>query len=492
MPTISPSVAITRALKLALRRHPAGPRGAAVSNMSRPELTKIALELGLDVDQIARDAVADDAPTEEAPMVEATSETETAVAGSTLTQAEIEDQVSAIRGLIVTGGFAAMDDRLRELVRDASKPPVVQTITETVTVTVDAAGVPSAPAITQARCLGVDKTWKDLFGLKGTIGTRTTKLWDGAHPDTPKSNRDYIFPATQTAIVLTQLSRGRNAYLYGPPGTGKTEFASELAARTGRPFALLSCDNATDGPTLVGMTVPKAGGGTTWQDGLLTRAIQTPGCVVCIDEPSVARPGALFVMQNMLANRVLYIQETGRRVPVANGVLFVACDNTNGTGGGGRKGLTDTNQMNAAFMDRFGPRARFAYLDKPAEIKILCAYTRCTPELAELLVDAAAVTRAAEENAQVTMGLSFRRLLAWAELLTDGIEPEAAFNAAVLDCMKEQDREAVRQQCMLAYDRGAVARALNPPTVTTTAPVAADPADTNPTGAGRDAAEDFA
>lgn len=274
--------------------------------------------------------------------------------------------------------------------------------------------------------------------------------------------------------------------LYGPAGTGKTEWAQQLAARTGRPFALISCDNGTDAATLVGMTVPDAAGGVTWQDGQLTRAIKTPGCVVCLDEPSVARPGALFVMQNVLANRVLFVAETGARVPVASGVVFIATDNTNGTGGGARRGFTDTNRLNTAFLDRFGVRVKVDYLPSDRETDILVGYTGCTRELAQLLVSAATLTRAAADNQTLSEGIGFRRLLSWAELLMDGIDAENAFRSAVLNCASEQDVETLREQCLLTYDKRTVANALNP-----AAPVQADPAVTNPTPAGREAAGDF-
>lgn len=349
-----------------------------------------------------------------------------------------------------------------------------------------AAGPVAAPAHV-ARCTGREEAWRKLFMVKGALGARTTKLWDGAHPDTPRVNGRYLWPQPQTAIALAQIARGKNAFLFGHPGTGKTEWATQLAAKTGRPFALISCDSATDGPTLVGMTVP-CGDGVAWQDGQLTRAIQIPGCIICIDEPSLARPGALFVMQNVLANRVLYIGENGRRVKVAEGVVFIACDNTNGTGGGARRGFTDTNKLNMAFMDRYGVRVKFDYMSANEERDIIVSYTGCTPELATLLVTAAATTRAAAEGQQLTVGIGLRRLLSWAELLTDGVDPEDAFVAAVLNCADEQDREALRQQCLLAYDKAQVTAALNPVAST---PVASDPSVTNATPAGRDAAAQF-
>ena len=359
--------------------------------------------------------------------------------------------------MIGSGGFAALDDKLRSLVIEARKPPVEVQVRVEVPVDV----VPGAP-VHVAVPTGRTETWRALFGVKGVLGKRETAIWDGSHPNTPRVNDRYIWPHPQTETALAQIARGRNVMLFGPAGTGKTEWAQQLAAKTGRPFALISCDAGTDGATLVGMTVPDAAGGVTWQDGQLTRAIRTPGCVVCIDEPSVARAGALFVLQNVLANRVLFVAETGMRVPVASGVVFVATDNTNGTGGGSRRGYTDTNRLNAAFLDRFGVRVSIDYLPAKDEAQAIVSYTGCTVELAELLVNAATVTRQAADAQTLQHGIGLRRLLSWAELLQDGIDPESAFCSAVLNCAAEQDREALREQCLLTYDRDTVARALNP------------------------------
>lgn len=492
--TLPPSHAIRAALKAALRASGAV-TGRDVSNLNVDELTKALRAAGSDPMAIAEKALRDNgtparqisrimarlsgrtsAPrsgeatdvdteidaSEDTTDMDATAteqgEHNMSVALSDQDTAAVDAEVSAIASLITTGGFRALDDKLRELVVAARKPPVVITREREVVKTVYTD--PNNAPVHVAEQTKVTKTWRELFGVSGQMSDRVVHMWDGSHPDTPCVDRHYVFPDAATRIALSQIARKRNVYFWGAPGTGKTEWTEQLAAKLGRPYALISCDDSTDGPTLTGMTVPREGGGTVWRDGQLTRAIRTPGCVICIDEPSVARPGALFVLQHTLAHRTLFIAETGARVPVAPGVIFIATDNTNGTGGGGRRGFTGTNRLNAAFLDRFGVRLKFEYLPAAIERRVMMARTGCSRDLADLLIKCANTTRASAADQQLTAGISLRRLLSWAELLTDGIDPEEAFMTAVLHCASEDDQETLRQQCLLAYDRSAVAAAL--------------------------------
>jgi MoxR-like ATPase len=441
--------------------------GRLVNSLTIAELNAALIALGHDPDVIARAAVrshsvtpapdtldtldetSDEPQAIEAPAIEDEPTPDEDPHGDA---AAIEAEMQSIRGLIATGGFSAFDDRLRALVIEARKPAVE------IRVEVPTDG--GSTAITHAsKPTGKHATWRALFGIQGPLGKRETALWDGMHPHTPAIDDRYVWPAC-TAAILTQIARGKNIMLFGPAGTGKTQFMAQLAAKTGRPYALISCDNGTEAAALKGMTVPDASGGVTWQDGQLTRAIKTPGCIICLDEPSVARAGALFVLQNVLEDRKLFLDETGERVTVAPSVIFSATDNTNGTGGGSRKGYTDTNRLNHAFLDRLSVRVKFDYMSPDSEARVIVAKTGCTSELARLLVSAATVTRAAANDATLSHGIGLRRLFAWAELLTDGIGAADAFEMAILNCAAEQDVEALREQCLLAYDDSNVKRAL--------------------------------
>lgn len=455
------SVIERQRLRAALRSNPRAAdvlKGRQVNDLGKADLEQALRDLGLDPVTIAAEipaqAQADDAQAQG---------DDTPQADDTQAQADgaIEEEIADIRRLVMTGGFIALDDKLRDLVTQARKPAEVREVRIEVPVMVaqtdsDAASIPQSKHTSQT------VAWRDAFDVPGALGDRTSHLWDGAHPDTPRPDARYIWPHPQTAAALVAIANGDNVFFGGPAGTGKTQWAYQLAAALHRPISVISCDSGTDAATLTGMTVPAKDGGTRWQDGQLTRAIRTPGCVVLIDEPSVARPGALFVMQNMLENRVLTHAETGLRIPVAPGVIFLAADNTLGEGGGAREGYTDTARLNRAFMDRFSVRLRFDFMAPDQEADALCSYVpTCPRALAVLLVSGATTTRALAQAESLSRPIGFRRLKAWAKQLVGGTDPEYAFEIAVLNASPVEDHEALRSQVRLSCDPAEITAILN-------------------------------
>lgn len=260
----------------------------------------------------------------------------------------------------------------------------------------------------------------------------------------PAKDPDYAWPDS-TAAIVAQMRRGRNVFLTGPAGVGKTSFCEQLAAYYGREYVRISCDDQTEAATLVGMTVPSADGGSRFQDGQLAAAIRKPGALVLVDEPSLARAGALFVLQAVLdADRRLHVAETGEVIPVAPDVLFVLADNTNGTGDatGQHEG---TRIINRATLDRCAITLPFTYLDNATETKVLQKRTKCTAALASQLVKFASLTRTSADDGSLRYGIGMRRLIALAEVMTDGAGASFAFNAAVLATSTHDDAERLRQ-----------------------------------------------
>jgi cobaltochelatase CobS len=353
-----------------------------------------------------------------------------------------EDPAALVRAVLApmgAGDLQSFQEALSALAKRAVTPRVVtKTVTKTVTVRAAAPVTCTGhvPTVTGTGTAG------QVIGIKGAHGRLPLTLWDA--PDAPPVDPHYIWPET-TGAILTQLRRGRNVMLTGPAGTGKSSFAEQLAARTGRPFARISCHEQTDAATLTGMTVPAKSGGVQWQDGQLTAAIRRPGTIVLVDEPSVARPGAMFVLQAVMDGaRTLSIEETGERVPVADGVAIILADNTAGTGDdtGAYEG---TRRMNRATLDRCGITAQIGYLPPDAERDVLVARTGCTPGIAALAVAYATETRSAAGTGKLTIGLGLRRLMAWCELVTDGVPHGEAFDLSVWATSAADDRETLRQ-----------------------------------------------
>lgn len=263
-------------------------------------------------------------------------------------------------------------------------------------------------------------------------------------PDAPAINSGYAWP-TLTGALVAALRRGRSVMLYGPAGTGKTEFAQQIAARYGRPFVRVSCDDQTEAATLTGMTVPDGHGGVTWRDGQLACAIRRPGTVVLIDEPSVARPGALFVLQALLdGDKALHVQETGEVIPAAPGVLFILSDNTNGTGDADGQ-YEGTRRLNRAFLDRQAVTARFEYLPADQEADVLAKLSGCSGKQAGVLVRFGNATRRAADKGALSHGLGLRRLTALAEQIADGVDPAVAVQITCIETAPHDDREPLRQ-----------------------------------------------
>lgn len=345
-----------------------------------------------------------------------------------------EQLAAEVRAKLGQGDFEGFNRALVDLAEKALKPATVQHVAP-----VDPSKIKGhVPSVTGR------KTAKQV-GLSVMLDCRddATALDVYDAPDAPRRDPDYIWPDA-TGSILATLAHGGNVFLYGPAGTGKTTFAKQVAAHWGRPFVRVSCHNQTEAATLVGMTVPEQGN-AKWQDGQLAAAIRKPGTVVLVDEPSVARAGALFVLQALLDDdRAIHVEETGETIHAAPGVLVLLADNTNGTGDttGQYEG---TQILNRATLDRASITVRLDYMDPTEEAAALVSRTGCNKKAAAALVKFANLTRTKADAGALAHGLGFRRLSALARQISFGVDPNKAFQRAVVETAPYDDKEPLRQ-----------------------------------------------
>lgn len=401
---------------------------------------------GMDTDFEDTPEAEDDAPAEAAPEVEAEAEAE-ADTEKTEAAAEVQKAMDALARGLPLGDMKPFQAILSDLAaRAVHKPaPIVQQIAA-IDLTKIKGHVPQITGRKNMKQAGI----KALASAR--LDATTLDVYDA--PDAPAVDPLYIWP-DETAVVLSALARARNVMLWGPAGTGKTEFAKQVAAHFQRPFVRISCDDQTDANTLVGMTGLDGKGGMEWRDGQLAAAIRRPGTVVLVDEPSVARPGALFVLQACMdGDRRLHVAETGEVIPVAPGVVFILADNTNGTGDTTGQ-YEATRRMNRATLDRLSISFEVGYLPPDAETKLIAARTGCAPAHAAALCKFANLTRNAANGGKLSHGLGLRRVLSLAELIADGANPATAFQLSVLNTVPHDDREPLRQMWASDIPNGA-------------------------------------
>lgn len=276
--------------------------------------------------------------------------------------------------------------------------------------------------------------------LKQALDTLTVPLCD--YFDAPGIDPNYIWSADLAAHLGACDASTMNLWLAGHAGVGKTEGVKQYAARLYRPFIRIPIDRTTEKVDLIGQMEPTKDGGAAWRDNALTKAFRTPYAIVLIDEPTLLRSGTLAFLQTALDTRTLHLP-TGEVVDCADGVLFVAADNTLGTGDETGR-YVDTSPVNHAFLDRFALRLNVAYLAQELEAKMLSKRSRIPLDAATIMVDYATLTRDNARSGKLTVGLTPRRLLAWGTSVALGIASARAWENAVINGSDPTDIEPLR------------------------------------------------
>jgi nitric oxide reductase NorQ protein len=226
-----------------------------------------------------------------------------------------------------------------------------------------------------------------------------------------------------------------NILIKGPQGCGKSTMPEQFASVHGLPFAVIEMGLFSEASQIFGSLVIEDGQ-TIYKPGLFTTAIQTPNCVIHIQE--INRPESDKTLNAMFSvlderQRSLWIDDAQSRIKVAPGVTFFATLNEGYE-------FVGTTPLDQALEDRFGLKIQLDYLPQEQEQNLLVAREGITVEIASNIVTLANYLRT---NAQATLHISTRNVMEMARLIKYGIPFQDAVKATVT--LDEDQLETVLQ-----------------------------------------------
>ncbi|MBL8377608.1 MAG: CbbQ/NirQ/NorQ/GpvN family protein [Burkholderiales bacterium] len=252
----------------------------------------------------------------------------------------------------------------------------------------------------------------------------------------------YLPVADEVAIFEAAWRQRLPVLLKGPTGCGKTRFVEHMAARLFRagegarkrvaPLVTVACHEDLTATDLVGRYLLK-GDETVWIDGPLTRAVREGG-ICYLDEIVEARKDTTVVIHSLTDHRrVLPIDKTGEMLEAHPDFLLVISYNP-----GYQSVVKD---LKPSTRQRF-VSLEFGYPALAAEAEIVAHESGVDPALALQLAKIGEKVRHLREHG-FDEGVSTRLLIYAGQLITSGIDPRRACDAAIAHAVTDDDE--VRQ-----------------------------------------------
>lgn len=275
----------------------------------------------------------------------------------------------------------------------------------------------------------------------------------------PEFDENYHFDHDTTLAILAGFAHNRRVMIQGYHGTGKSTHIEQVAARLNWPCVRVNLDSHISRIDLVGKDAIVVENGlqiTTFKEGLLPWALQHPTCLV-FDEYDAGRPDVMFVIQRVLEVEGKLTLLDQNRVITPNS-WFRLFSTTNTVGLGDTTGMYHgTQQINQGQMDRWNIVATLNYLTHDVEVDIVYRkaqswQTRSNGrQVLANMVNVADLTRKGFMNGDVSVVMSPRTVLTWAENTEIFDDLAFAFRVTFLNKCDELERPTIAeyyQRCM--------------------------------------------
>lgn len=210
--------------------------------------------------------------------------------------------------------------------------------------------------------------------------------------------------------------------LKGPTGCGKTRFVQYMAYQLRRPLITVACHEDLTASDLVGRFLLK-GSDTVWVDGPLTLAVKY-GAICYLDEIVEARKDTTVVIHPLTdSRRMLTIEKKSQVIEAVDPFMLVISYNP-----GYQSVLKELKQST---KQRF-LSLEFDYPPPELESKIILQEAQVPEEVAGRLVRIGEKVRNLKHHG-LEEGVSTRLLIYAGQLIRQGIDPQAACRAAIIE-----------------------------------------------------------
>lgn len=270
----------------------------------------------------------------------------------------------------------------------------------------------------------------------------------------PTIDPTYRFNPETTLAILAGFAHNRRCMVQGYHGTGKSTHIEQVAARLNWPCIRINLDSHVSRMDLVGKDAIVLKDGqqiTEFKEGLLPWALQR-ACAIVFDEYDAGRPDVMFVIQRVLeVEGKLTLLDQSRVISPHQSFRMFATTNTIGLGD--PTGLYHgTQQINQGQMDRWNIVTTLNYLPHESEVNIVSAkHPGMDQTTLSHMVSVAALTRQGFINGDISIVMSPRTVIMWAENAALFNDLGFAFRLTFLNKCDETERPIIAeyyQRCM--------------------------------------------
>ncbi len=184
----------------------------------------------------------------------------------------------------------------------------------------------------------------------------------------PKPDKFFVMDKTSIAMLDDQADMSLNegkpkgVLLVGPAGCGKSSLPEQWSSLRGRPFYKVNAALLREAKEWFGQK-SVLNGNLYFIMSEFCKALETKNCTVMVDEINRAVLQALHSLLGVLDSGKTYVEELGRHVICAKGVIVCASMNEGAQ--------YNVHELDAALKDRFGIRVECSYLEEKDEVSVV-------------------------------------------------------------------------------------------------------------------------